>query len=40
MSDDLVVFNVRCGKSLFELKIKTPINISGFIETLVIYFIN
>lgn len=39
MSDDLVVFNVRCGKSLFELKIKTPINMSGFIETLVIYFI-
>lgn len=36
MSDDFVTFNIRCEKALFELKIKTPGNVSGFMEKLVI----
>ncbi|XP_015372905.1 PREDICTED: uncharacterized protein LOC107168119 [Diuraphis noxia] len=34
MSDDFITFNVRFEKKLFELKIKTPKNVSGFIEKL------
>lgn len=35
MSDDFITFNIRFEKSLFELKIITPGNVSGFIEKLV-----
>jgi len=35
MSDDFVTFNIRCKKALFELRIKTPEDVSGFIEKLV-----
>jgi len=35
MSDDFVTFNIRYEKALFELKIKTPRDVSGFIEKLV-----
>lgn len=35
MSDDFITFNIRYEKTLFELKIKTPENVSGFIEKLV-----
>lgn len=34
MSDDFVTFNIRYKKALFELKIKTPGDVSGFIEKL------
>ncbi|KAL5234926.1 hypothetical protein ACI65C_002336 [Semiaphis heraclei] len=34
MSDDFITFNIRFEKTLFELKIKTPENVSGFIEKL------
>ncbi|XP_022169590.1 uncharacterized protein LOC111033244 [Myzus persicae] len=34
MSDDFVTFNIRCEKALFELKIQTPSNVSGFIVKL------
>ncbi|XP_060878259.1 uncharacterized protein LOC132950732 isoform X2 [Metopolophium dirhodum] len=34
MSDDFITFNIRFKKSLFELKIKTPGDVSGFIEKL------
>jgi len=36
MSDDFVTFNIRWEKALFQLKIKTPGNVSGFMEKLVI----
>jgi len=35
MSNGFVTFNIRCEKSLIELKLKEPTEISGFIETLV-----
>lgn len=35
MSNVFVTFNIRCEKSLIELKLKEPTEISGFIETLV-----
>lgn len=35
MSNDFVTFNIRYKKALFELKIKTPGDVSGFIEKLV-----
>ncbi|VVC32552.1 Hypothetical protein CINCED_3A016401 [Cinara cedri] len=34
MSDDLVTFNVRYEKSLFQLKIKTPEDVLGFVKKL------
>lgn len=34
MSNVFVTFNIRCEKSLIELKLKEPTEISGFIETL------
>jgi hypothetical protein len=34
MSSDLVTFNVRCEKQMYEMKIQTPIKISGFIKEL------
>ncbi|CAI6344845.1 unnamed protein product [Macrosiphum euphorbiae] len=34
MSNDFVTFNIRYKKALFELKIKTPGDVSGFIEKL------
>lgn len=35
MSDDFITFNIRFEKALFELKIKTPGDVSGFIGKLV-----
>lgn len=35
MSEDFVTFNIRCKKTLFELKIKFPIDVSGFVTKLV-----
>jgi len=35
MSDDFITFNIRYQKALFELRIKTPGDVSGFIEKLV-----
>jgi len=35
MSEDFVTFNIRCEKALFELKIKSPIDVSGFVKKLV-----
>ncbi|XP_060862290.1 uncharacterized protein LOC132939230 [Metopolophium dirhodum] len=34
MSEDFVTFNIRCEKALFELKIKSPIDVSGFVKKL------
>ncbi|CAI6372267.1 unnamed protein product [Macrosiphum euphorbiae] len=34
MSEDFVTFNIRCKKTLFELKIKFPIDVSGFVTKL------
>jgi len=35
MSDDYITFNIRFEKALFELRIKTPGDVSGFTEKLV-----
>eukprot|EP00102_Acyrthosiphon_pisum_P021432 XP_016658642.1 PREDICTED: uncharacterized protein LOC100570394 isoform X2 [Acyrthosiphon pisum] len=34
MSEDFVTFKIRCEKALFELKIKSPKDISGFVKKL------
>lgn len=38
MSD--VIFNIRCEKNKFTLKMQTPTNISEFIEKLVIMILS
>lgn len=35
MSDDIVTFRIRCEKALFELKVKSPIDVSVFVTKLV-----
>jgi len=35
MTDNFVTFNIRHEKALFELKIKFPGDVSGFVERLV-----
>jgi len=35
MSGDFVTFNIRCEKALFELKIKSPVDVFGFVNKLV-----
>lgn len=39
MSDNVVTFNIRCEKSLIELKIETPSHVSEFIDKLVTKYI-
>ncbi|KAL4154155.1 hypothetical protein QTP88_001988 [Uroleucon formosanum] len=34
MSEDIVTFHIRCEKALFELKVKSPIDVSVFITKL------